>query len=589
MQTAIFMQWQAGGWRGSAGREPLSATLQRSYHEDMAQWFPGSQQNSARIQSGIQRWAEIGLIFLVFFIFGGDPAPHVNEPHYLCRFKHYWQPEWASGDLFLESPDAHFVVVVTLGWLTKLLSLPATAWTLRIATWLALAWAWQRLSFRLVPRPWCAILAASIWTFAIEQGNLAGEWVIGGFEAKCIAYVFVLLALRDLVDNCWNRAWILFGCGSAFHVLVGGWSVIVSLVVWTILRSGGWGRSAAQPPAEPPPLVTMLPGLITGGAIAMLGLVPTLALNWNTPPEIIEQANYIYTFVRLPHHLALLHNGPDWLIERAGRHAVVFAIWVLLTLRLWKHRPEAFHGPLGRIILFATGALTLAACGLAIEVALQNHPYIAAKLQRFYWYRLNDVTAAAVAAWLLLDWIVELLARRKPLGAVLLLATLAVVGGRMAHLAFNRVVSPVAPADRKMVNDAHWIDVCDWVRDNTSPTALFLVPRESHSFKWRTGRPEIVTRKDIPQDAASMVQWHERMKDVFRPRGEPPLFGSPANPDATRIGELADRYGADYLIIDNSESLSLPFPYSNDTYTVYDLRATRTATPVESAPNVGSN
>ena len=50
------------------------------------------------------RWArywEVLLILLVFFIVGGAPAPRVNEPHYLCRLKHFWDPTWAAGDLFL--------------------------------------------------------------------------------------------------------------------------------------------------------------------------------------------------------------------------------------------------------------------------------------------------------------------------------------------------------------------------------------------------------------------------------------------------------------------------------------------------------
>lgn len=551
----------------------------------------------------MQRLAEVALIFLVFFVFGGDPAPHVNEPHYLCRFKHFWQPQWAAGDLFLESPDAHLVVVLTLGWLTKFLPLATTAWTLRIATWLALAWAWHRLSYRLVAHSWGAPLTAAIWTFAIEQGNLAGEWIIGGFEAKCVAYLFVLLALYELADNRWNRVWILLGCASAFHVLVGGWSVIVSFFVWANLRfAANYNRNwlgfepKAEPPIArrspvtedlPPPLLSMFPGLAAGGVIALFGLVPTLLLNWETPPEIVEEANYIYTFIRLPHHLALLHNGPAWLLQRGARHAVVLAVCVLLVWRLWQYRPASAHGPLGRTILFAAGAVALAACGLAIELVLRNHLHAAAKLQRFYWYRLNDVTAAALAAWLVVDWIVELFNRQKSLGVVLLATTIAVLTTRMAQLTYDRSVSPLAPADRKMLNYADWVDVCDWVRENTPPTALFLVPRESHSFKWRTGRPEVVTRKDIPQNAASMVLWHRRLLDVFGPPSANARFRSLANPDARRIVELAERYGADYLIIDTSESLNLPIPYANDTYTVYDLRPARRAMSPEPTTDAG--
>ena len=65
------------------------------------------------------RLGEVLLIALVFFVVAGDPAPHTNEPHYLCRLKHYWNPEWCDGDLFLESPEAHLTFVWALGWVTN--------------------------------------------------------------------------------------------------------------------------------------------------------------------------------------------------------------------------------------------------------------------------------------------------------------------------------------------------------------------------------------------------------------------------------------------------------------------------------------
>ena len=37
------------------------------------------------------------------------PVPGINEPHYLTKSRHDWQPEWCAGDFFLESPNAHDV------------------------------------------------------------------------------------------------------------------------------------------------------------------------------------------------------------------------------------------------------------------------------------------------------------------------------------------------------------------------------------------------------------------------------------------------------------------------------------------------
>ena len=69
------------------------------------------------------RLAEVLLIVLVFFIAAGDPPPHVNESHYLCRLKHFWNPDWCAGDLFLESTDTQVAFIWLFGWVTRWLSL----------------------------------------------------------------------------------------------------------------------------------------------------------------------------------------------------------------------------------------------------------------------------------------------------------------------------------------------------------------------------------------------------------------------------------------------------------------------------------
>lgn len=192
------------------------------------------------------------MVFAVFFIQGAAPVPEVNEPYYLGKAIHFWNPDWVQGDFFLDTADTHTVFYLTFGWLALVLSPTAMAWTGRVLTWALLAWAWRRLSFALVPRPWMAVLTAALWVLLIERCHMAGEWVVGGVEAKGFAYVLVLLGLEALVRNRWNRMWLLFGAASAFHVLVGGWSVIAA--GWAWLAQGGekgTGSFCAQHPRGP--------------------------------------------------------------------------------------------------------------------------------------------------------------------------------------------------------------------------------------------------------------------------------------------------------------------------------------------------
>ena len=280
--------------------EPTSATLGRPAtlgyraHEHHTRRPPRPSDLHPRDRR--QAIVEVGLIFLIFFIHGAWPVPEVNETHYLTKAKHYWNPSWCPGDLFLDSLDAHQVFYWTCGWLTRFLSLPATAWCGRRGRpgdcWPGPGGGsvlrWSRDPLR---RPF----GGAVGRRRPAGMHLAGEWMIGGFEAKGLAYVFVLLALAALVRGQWRAVWPLLGVASAFHVLVGGWSVLAAGVAWLAA-----GPAAASAWARP--LLSLAVGLV----LAVAGLDPGAAAELGRRSgELVSEANRIYVFNRLPHHLCL--------------------------------------------------------------------------------------------------------------------------------------------------------------------------------------------------------------------------------------------------------------------------------------------
>ena len=60
-----------------------------------------------------------------------------------------------------------------------------------------------------------------------------------------------------------------------------------------------------------------------------------------------------------------------------------------------------------------------------------------------------------------------------------------------------------------------WVQVCGWIREETPSAAVFLTPRRQQTFKWYAHRAEIVSWKDIPQDALGLIQWHERFSQWY--------------------------------------------------------------------------
>lgn len=521
------------------------------------------------------RWWEILLIVLVFFALAGDPAPRVNEAHYLGRMKHFWDPSWCAGDLFLESPDAHGLFVWAFGWVTRWLSLTATAWVGCFVAWTLLAWAWQRLSWRVVPVPLVSVLGAAIWAGLTLTAHLAGEWVVGGVEAKCVAYVFVLISLRAMIDRKWNEVWIALGLATAFHVLVGGWSIIVCGGIWLLDQLQG---SAGASPSRA--IVTMLPGAVVGGCLALLGLVPALALNMHESPEIIAEANRIYVFERLPHHVALLTLPPTEVIVRLVRHGVlIFLLWAIArhNYRDAELDPQSKNA-LRVVTWYAWGAVVLAAIGFTIEIALWTKPDLAASLLRYYWFRLTDVAVPLALALQGLAWIVAGFRRERGWAVWALAAAIAVAGAPIGLSTAARWIYPFPPADNGIDDPPAWADVCDWIGGNTPREAVFLTPRLSGSFKWRTNRAEVATRKDVPQDARHMVEWFQRLKDIYYYQigaGAEP-FNHVGQLGTERAVAMAKKYGADFIVSDQDHPLALrpvyPTPeHPNDEYVVYSV------------------
>lgn len=514
-----------------------------------------------------QRWIEVLLVFLVFFVHAAERVPDVNEAHYLAKAKHYWDSAWGAGDFFLESADAHAVFYWTFGWVTQLVPLSAAAWIGRGVTWGLLAWAWQRLSGALVPVRFVSVLSAAIFVTLTEEADLAGEWVVGGIEAKGFAYCFVLLGLERLVRNRWNAAWVSFGVASAFHVLIGGWTVLAAMMVWSRSK----GRT---------PLLRMLPGLAGGGALAVIGLWPAVTLSYGQPAEIVNQANQIYVFERLPHHLAILSQEPDRYLERMLRHAG--ALLALAALVFAHARSAAADPPaerwerLARLRRFVLASLLITATGLLIELALQNRPELAAGILRYYWYRLADFAVPLGVALFAARAAEVALKSGQRIATPILLALMLLPTWYLSRVTWERLEDPAPRSERsnKIRDRGDWLAVTGWIAENTPRTARFLTPRSNHTFKWHTGRAEVVTQKDIPQDARGIVEWHRRIDDVYRytnALGERKNRKSLGHHSTQRVLELASKYRADYVLTDTRRHLGLPIVYLNDTYVVYRI------------------
>ena len=515
---------------------------------------------------------EIVLIFVAMWIHAGWLTPDVNEPNYLGKAKHFWQPEWCEGDFFLDTADAHHAFYWTFGWLTQWMSLAAVALLGRAVTYALLAVAWWRLSWAIVPRRMFAVLSAMILLTCAGRLHMAGEWFAGGFEAKGLAYAFVWFGLAALVSGRWRAVWPLLGVASALHIVVGGWAILAAGLAW-------WSTSREE---ETPSFKAMLPSLALGFLLSSPAWIGMLLLNQGATGDQIAEAAEIQVFGRLPHHLDparlfSLRGEFPFLSLFAWRHLSLVAIWAVLSFGV------VVDAPLRRLRMFVLGVVLFAVMGVVVRVVcshwLLDYPTISAQLLRLYWFRMTDSIVPLGTALAAVAIVARVQLTRPVLAKATSVVLVAVGLTYLSSRAVRWVEFPYPPADTKIVKRTvrvetnrryrDWLALCDRVRSESAHGSLFLTPPHNQTFKWYAERGEVVTWKEMPQDARSVVAWWERFHDVCRRdrKQTVPL----AYLDAARIRELGEKYGADYAVADAEPRVDLPEWYRNASFVVYRL------------------
>jgi hypothetical protein len=570
-------------------------------------------------------------VFLVFFLTGIERVPAVNEPHYWTKAAHFWDSEFGKGDLFLESANAHWLFYATFGSLTRLMDLGQAVWAGRMALWFLLAIGWTWMMRRAVSdqqqRPcgaWVATLSGAAWCAAMRWGHLAGEWVVGGAEAKVAAYGLVFLAFGFFFSKRWTLGWLCIGIACAFHVVVGIWVLLGSLFSSFMLD-----RLSPEEPQTSLRGISRAWWLKHGWGLPLaifglgLGMLPPLFADAHATTQTSTQAAMIQVYKRLGHHLA--PTAMSWARWQAFAGLFFVALVVLIGC-LWygstsprllgskrKHefwsrtRWSAWPYGLRWFLAQAIFGLLIGLLGCLVDWGAFFGIWsreLSAKFLKYYWFRWNDVAmgmwVAAGSIWLALGAARLASSAKDPFGWLegygkrisvpeLMLFGVLVFGawGLVDRIRTRgsdwlgegeraRLLSKSDGLEEQQLHYQDWLKVCDFVRDKTRPGKLWLTPRNQQTFKWHTARGEVAAWKDMPQDASAVVEWYERLSECYPVDSERSLM-----PWTTeKILDLHKRYGFRYVLIDRRVGgqspplLPLVYPSSGDensTFAVFEI------------------
>jgi len=450
------------------------------------------------------------------------------------------------------------------------------AWIGRFVCWLLLAIGWRQMATALTDRRSIVILSGGLFVVLNRYGHMAGEWVVGGVESKCVAYAFLFIAIGSWLRQKTLSSWLNLGLAGLFHGLVGFWGALAiglsSLFGKDREFWRGRGREAWL-------------GILLYSVLMLVGLWPSLMMNQGVDRELVDRAHRVQSFYRLAHHQWLLHFRP----ERFLAAGILLSVWFLASSEA---RPSPRHRALNRL---AWVAVLIAGVGgiwswLATHEATSG---LSASMLRLYWFRLADALVPLATTFSLFPLLANRL--RCPPAMSIGLAVL-VIGVAMGHHVWRQLDDPRPGACRQSLPNypgnpsrtietwRNWKRACHWIRQETPADARFLTPYKQQTFKWYAERAEFFCWKDAPQDAAGLDEWVRRLNWI-RPYMETD-YGLLYLTDE-QLAELAERYGIRYAVVPQSawdlrqaigDPVSFPLVYPDrpqvrSTYVVLELSA----------------
>jgi hypothetical protein len=466
--------------------------------------------------------------------------------------------------LFLDSSNVHWVFYATIGSLTRVLAFEQAAWAGRLLAWGAVAAGWVSLSRQLFKECWSAVWSITFFLGIAASGNLSGEWLIGGVEAKTFAYAGLFFALSNAAAGRSIRCAIAAGLATSFHPVVGGWGVCALLFAILLRRRKlppevAGSEAAVLGENRTTRLVSHALAVLMFVLCSLPGMIPAVGLILaKVPPEVTRAADRIQVLDRLAHHL----DPSRFTIRAWSLYAGLLALWIMT--RPWRAPSEGWR----LMQRFVLGTLLIAAAGMVVGFG-PRWPGVL----KFYPFRLADlflpVATALVLTRTLAEWLPRLgqaVARRPGMG--LMVGHFLSCAILVATISFpTRDQNPTRWTVRQ---HADWRALCQWMNENTAADALCLTPRLNYTFRWYAERAEFATWKDCPQDARSLVAWKQRLGviEAWRQRHYKQGFTAGA------LAELRELTGIDYVVAWYVDPYREKPVFHNRSFRVYRIPST---------------
>lgn len=367
----------------------------------------------------------------------------------------------------------------------------------RILSYIFISYSYIYLSRILKLNFFTSSLTYIIFLYFFKNGiGDAGEWIVGGLEAKVFAYSLCIFSLSSFLKDNHKRGFLFAGLSLSMHLLVGVYNLFCLIpLLLSCLK---------QKKIE---FINLLQGIsyfMIAGIIGISEIINSLFLNTS---QIIQEKGWdIYVNIRVPHHVIPDFSSNTW---------IKLIILTLVTLLFLKSK----HHTKRLVALYSLSSIIIIVIGFVIYYFLESH------YMRYYFFRFSDV----ILPFLTLVLIATLHHRIKYI--YLLLISIIIIPNIIKKDSLSEFLSSKSyniNSIKAKTNQLHRkqessqdTKISEWIIQNTNNSDQFIVPPDNLYFCISTEReifvswwmlPSQYDYKSVENLPSDMIEWYDRLK-----------------------------------------------------------------------------
>jgi hypothetical protein len=411
-----------------------------------------------------------------------------DEEFYFALSKKFLNKNWIPNSFNLDDAVGMSTIFqLIVGYLLKYFSFEQLAFFGKLVVYLILAYPLCRVIKLLQISNISAIFFLQIFFFPSQ--SFYGQGVIfAGIVPQTIAYVFVLFALYCLFLERYTMTTLLTCIATYFHILVAGW-FFVAFVVYFLLKDKDIIAVAK---------LCLLYGLFCLPYV--YPLFSKIILNGMSVYQGVS-VDYIYSFVRIPHHTApfdnLLSFGRKWL------PGLLLSVSSMLLFSLLEDKSgDGYYSKIRKL-----NECVVCILGVSFLVAYFDR---SGGLLKYHLFRLSPLNLLLTV--LLGMRVIELIVREIDIrNYAMILVFIAILTPTFGVNLYQNV--------RTSRRHAHINDMIFYARANTSEDDVFLIDGsmtrlhdEFVPFIRKAERRRFIVFKFFPAPTNKTYEWYKRVK-----------------------------------------------------------------------------